>query len=670
MPFAPSLSPNRFVSWVGACTVLLASACDSSSACSESSCEAGEVCREDGTCGAPTLPDPVCNEGATSYWEPGAPAFREATSEWGLDALGVAGVRLSVVDFDGDGWTDLEVRRGGLGIDDFGDPSSRRTWLLRNRGDGTFEDATESSGILARRNGEGGRPVTLFAWGDVDNDGDVDAYSGLATADWDAVGQELSEILLNDGEGHFELGSPDNPVRVPDDVDSPASASFIDVDRDGNLDLWIPRADFTLGRLTLAQDGLWRGDGGGRFENVTEAFGLTTIDFSNATHENLNNGLVHNRSWAGAACDLNGDGTPELLSASYGRMPNHLWQGVVEGDQVRFENRSVASGYAYDAERGWDDNEFARCFCASNRSAEGCADLASPRVMCRPNWNHENDRQPWRLGGNSGATICGDIDNDGDIDLLTTELRHWWAGSGSDGSELLLNDGSDEPVFERPGDAAMGMNIEHPPANWDEGHITAALFDFDNDGRLDVYIGATDYGGNRGLLYQQLADGLGFREVDPSEGIDHNRSHGIVVADFDHDGDLDVVVGHSRARCDAALPNNCYPTAQVRFFENLAGDDGNFIALSLEGSGGSNRSAIGARVRVTADGLTQTQELTGGHGHFGSQSDRVLHFGLGGSCTAEVEIRWPDAELTTERFTLPAGHRIRIVQGQEPVALR
>jgi hypothetical protein len=416
--------------------------------------------------------------------------------------------------------------------------------------------------------------------------------------------------------------------------------------------------------ISLNQDLLWRGDGTGRFVDATAELGLTTEGWRDV--ETISAGLAHTRAWSAAACDLNDDGWPELLAASYGRSPNHLWQARPSADGVRFENRSVASGYAYDDDMTWQDNQFARCYCAANRTAEGCADVPAPLITCTtPNWDHTNDRMPFRLGGNSGATICGDLDRDGDLDLFTTEIRHWWAGSGADGSEVLVNDGGVDPIFARPGDDALGLAIDHADGAWDEGHMTAAIFDFDNDARLDLYVGGSDYPGNRGLLYQQ-EDTLAFREVPPAEGIDHDRSHGVVVADFDRDGDLDVIVGHSRARCDATQPNDCYATSQVRFFENRAGDGGNFVALRLAGGGGANGAAIGARVRVTAGGETQTQEVEGGHGHYGTQNDLVLHFGLGAACEASVEVRWPDAEGTTQTFTLPAGHRFELARGGRP----
>lgn len=615
--------------------------------------------------GGTAMPAPKCMAG--TKWVPGTRAFVERTHEWGLDTLAVRGQRLSVADLDHDGWPDLVVRAVGVKSNDLKAGGARYNFVLRNTGKGTFEDVTESSGVMTSRTQDAtvGRPGEVWVFGDVDNDGDLDLYTGLDTENPAASLGETSEVMLNDGKGHFTLGPADSALRRAGQVDNPGGAAFLDFDGDGRLDLWSPQNNTADG--TFLQSHLYKGDATGAFADVTEAAGLTTLGWDDLTA--INEGRAHARAWAAAACDLNGDGVPELLTSSYGRAPNHLFQGVSGPDgSTSYVNRSVKSGYAFDQNQGWKDNQFARCYCAATPNAPECNGVESPDMKCdQRNWSPDTDTQPLRLGGNSGTTVCADLDNDGDLDLVTSEIEHWWAGTGSDHAEVLVNTGEPDVRFERPGRESMGIVVPHTdPGGWNEGIMTAAVLDFDNDGWPDIYWGMSDYGGNHGLLLHQKSR-LQFETVPVADGIDQHRSHGVVFADFDRDGDLDMVVGHSRSRCDPAAPDDCYETTQVRYFENVLGQAGNWVQLELEGCSQTNRSAIGARVTVTTpDGNAQTQEVGGGFGHFGAQNDLALHFGLGAGCEADVTIRWPNRARSAQLVRVVAGHRFRIHESGGP----
>ncbi|RLB50633.1 MAG: hypothetical protein DRI90_23585, partial [Deltaproteobacteria bacterium] len=373
--------------------------------------------------------EPICTAG--TRWAPGTVAFGEATEAWAL--TGVQGTRLSTVDFDGDGWPDLVVRRATDAPDQFFDPPAccatsdcaegvvcpqRRVFLMRNTGAGTFEDVTRSSGLLTNRvetTAGLGRPGQVYAFGDVDNDGDLDVFTGRGDSP-DNPQVETSEIMLNQGDGTFALGPAESALRIAAG-DSTSGAAFFDYDRNGLLDLWTSQSSWDGSQRN---DHLYWGDGLGAFGEVTDPLGLTTMPW--VALGDLNGALAHTVGWSALACDLNGDGDAELLSSCYGRGPNHLWQATGPAGQFQFVNRSVDSGYAFDHRVDWRDNESARCHCQLHPTDEDCAGVPAPQyIQCNTDadafrWNHDYDREPFRLGGNSGATICADVDNDGDMD--------------------------------------------------------------------------------------------------------------------------------------------------------------------------------------------------------------------------------------------------------------
>jgi len=595
-------------------------------------------------------------------WDGKSVGLSDARTETGLAALQVVGIRLSVTDLDGDDYPDLYAR--GMANqgkrEPFGSPG-RQMFLLRNdfKASGKWQDVTESSGLLRTRDDNNGRQGQIGVFGDVDNDGDLDAFVGLwAPASKDGFAQDHSEVLLNDGKGQFAL-TPTADFGKAALRGGLTAASFVDYDRDGKLDLWLGYNDFN-GKSN--PDRLFHGSGDGQFSDTTVSEGLMTKPYGKLS--DIRAGLADHPTWGTAACDLDNNGDPELLSVSYGRYFNAAWfPGFLAGDK-RYSNQAFATHLHQDDNNDWCSNWNAQCHCADNPTAEGCDTCGPPEVNCvalkaafggQYRWSHQYDREAWRLGGNTGTVLCADLDADGDLDLVESTIVHPDVGPTSDPTRIIRNDGGNLPLFSHLSVEQTGFGHTWPDGNADDtGDISAAVLDFDNDGRLDIVVAGGEYPGTRAKLFHQQPDGR-FVDVTQAIGLDHPHASAVAVADFDRDGDVDIVLGHSRSRCSLS-PKECWATEEVHLWRNDIGNQRNWLQLKLVGQDGSNRSAIGARVTVKTADRTQTFEVGGGNGHFGLQNDLVLHVGLGDACTAEVTVRWPDSALTTQTWTLGAGH--------------
>jgi len=213
----------------------------------------------------------------------------------------------------------------------------------------------------------------------------------------------------------------------------------------------------------------------------------------------------------------------------------------------------------------------------------------------------------------------GDINGDGWADLVMTGLKN-------ETYEVFLNQG--DGTFE-DGSAQTGLlSLSRPWSGWGCG-----LVDLDNDGWLDLFVA----GG--GLDVQDAQPNRIFRNVggkfkdvsaDAGEGFAQAALHrGAVFADFDRDGRIDVAV--------SAL------NAPLELWWNRTEPARHWLQLKLTGTR-SNRSGIGATVKCTAGGRTQSRTVTSSVG-YASSSDLTVHFGLGDSLRAVIEVHWPSGTV-------------------------
>jgi len=594
----------------------------------------------DSTAAGPETPAPppaICKPHADL---PQSAYFKEVTSEVGV--TGVIGIRVSSADLDGDGLPDLVFHGTGQTRDDL----TKGTFLRRvfmNKG-GTFVDATKESGLLDSRDGAGtGRLGHMAVFADVDNDGDLDLYEGVYS-DGTAVAPantDRSEIFLNDGKGHFTMAPRSGPSAH---MTTTAAASFADMDRDGAIDLFT--TTWYSGNEG-AGNFLYRGAGTGLFTDMSKASGILR-PATNGGIEAMMAGVNRKPAYGLTTCDVDNDGDPDVIVSSYGRAYNELWRN----DGNTFKEIGFGTTFAADNDLKYTDNEFYRCYCSMNA---GMCDPSTPMpvISCdNTEWTPGMDDQAPRLGGNNFSSACVDLDNDGDLDVIHAGIKHWHIGESADTSQILTNNlESGKLGFTRLANGPNTLQRVHTISDWNEGDIVVGAFDFDNDGKKDVYLGSSDYPETYGSLFHQKADGT-FENVDKLSGAHHYHAVAFASVDIDNDGDLDLVVATSGARCtgDAHCPTT--PTAKV--YRNVVGDTRNSIRVRLHGAGlgASNAAGIGAKVYVTANGVTQMQEVNGGYGTFGMQHDTILTFGLGDACSVDkLEIKWPNAQSTVQTFT-------------------
>ena len=599
-----------------------------------------------------------------------APRFTDETAALGLSAA--LGTRIVSGDLDGDGYPDLIMNRGNLSVrETVGAAHIVHVWMNRPAPTGkgrVFVDETYQSRLFQRRGADSIlatsgrfdylRATQLTVLADVDNDGDLDVFTGTANDPDNAaidVG-DRSELMLNDGRGHFRMAGDAPLFEGAGKRIHTSGASFLDANRDGKIDLF---TGYFYARSSQSGDQaqLYQGDGLGGFGAVTDAVGLTAAKGSMA----LAAGTTSRPSYGVTACDLNDDGAGDVIVSSYGRQASHVWLNNGAG---AFREIGASSGIGADADQSYADNGNFQCYCTLHRTQPDCVGVGRPQIGC-PNpadasWRVGADDQPWRAAGNVFTSVCADFNGDGLMDVYHASIRHFWAGQGADASAMMLNKGGAEPTFERLDAAASGLAFEHKSEGWDEGALMAAAGDFNNDARQDLLVGLSDYPDNRANLFQQKADGT-YGEMALALGLNHPCAAGMTVVDLDNDGDLDVLLGASRMRNCAQL----WPAEQVRVYINHSADDAasRGLSLLLVGDGATtNASAIGAKVTVKVGGATMVREVGGGYGHRGMQNGMQLHVGVG-NCkyVDELRVEWPDSTRSSVLYgALPTEGVLRV----------
>jgi hypothetical protein len=388
-------------------------------------------------------------------------------------------------DYDRDGWIDLFVVHGDVGPD----------LLLRNRGDGTFEEVGGNAGV-----GSVGRFGAGPTFADVDGDGWLDLFVG-------GVKETPLLFFRNRGDGTFEERSASLGLAITRETQS---AAFGDYDRDGDLDLALTHwsQELTPGESTQT---LWRNDGAAGFVDVSEASGIAPV--LRSLFFDLSPSFGNDYSFTPNFVDLDDDGFPELLIAcDFGT--SRVFHNEGDGTFTDATNPAVITDEnGMGAAIGDVDND--------GRLDWFVSSIWDPDGVAEGRWGVTGNRLYRGLSGGAfedvtesagvrqgywgwGATL-GDLDNDGDLDLFHV---NGWASSGDGDTGAFYMDASRLFIASPPG-VFVERSVELGIVDTGQGRGVVS-FDYDRDGDLDLFV-ANNVGPLR--LFRNDGEHGGFLEI-------------------------------------------------------------------------------------------------------------------------------------------------------------
>ena len=432
----------------------------------------------------------------------------------------------------------------------------------------------------------GAGSTLVNAWADYDGDGDLDLFVGFNGAP--------NRLYRNDSGTLVDVATAAGTA----DARATRAGAWGDFDGDGDPDLLV---GFAPGPESVLR--LYRNDGA-RFVDVTAAAGVAR-----------DSGAVRQLSWI----DYDADSDLDLFVAFRDRA-----NALFRNDAGRFSDVAAEVGLAdtrksvgavwfdfdedgdldlYLANMDGDANALYR------NDAGHFTDVAAERGVA---WGGRLPNDPT----NGTVRPCAaDVDGDGHLDIVT-------ANYGRNG--LFLNHGHGK--FE-DASSAWGIDI-------DSRYDTCALDDFDNDGRLDLYVNGTVTGGTSYRDYLLRNTGSRFEDVTPDNVKALQADHGAAWADFDRDGDVDLALTGSRPDGMHLIMRNELDTTVARRSLAVSVVDGRGRALMP-----------GAEVRVYAAGthrLIGTGLVDTGSG-YDAQNVMPVHFGLPANAKVDVEVTYPHA---------------------------